>query len=97
MVFYEVDYALGQKYFVEKNAFLQSINSAIEYVKDMKVLNYEVIIKGQDLFINLDVKVKKNASFQTTISALQEEIEDSCYSLIDVNPTNIKIDIKGTF
>lgn len=96
MQFYSVNYALEQKYFVDKEAFLQAIKLSFNYINDAQVLNYEVTFNEQDLMINLEINIKENASFKDTLTSLQESIEDSCYSLIDMNPTNIKIDIKGT-
>ncbi len=96
MQFYSVDYALEQKYFVDKEAFIQAIKLSFNYIKDVKVLQYEVNFNEQDLMINLEIAIDQNATFKDTITSLQESVEDSCYSLIDQNPTNIKIDVKGT-
>lgn len=95
MQFYAVNYALEQKYFVEKTAFLQSIALAFKYVKNIEVLNYWVSLDEDNVNINIDINIKKNVNFELAITSLQEAVEDGCYSLIDVNPTNIKIDIKG--
>lgn len=97
MQFYGIDYYLEQKYFVEKSAFIDAVNKSLEYIKNIKLINFEIYFNHENIFIEIKISLSKNVNFQDIIPEIQEGIEDSIYSLTDTKPTNIKIDIEGIY
>ncbi len=97
MQFVTVNFALNQKYHVEKSAFLQVVKKAIMKLAGVKFISSDVVIDsaGEQLKIFIEAAFDGTKPVNEMINLVTSSVERSIQDLIDTKPKNIQIVIKG--